>query len=77
MAATQGKVLWCATTGRRRRSFCVSIVARITNVSHDEFDWLGLEFRDLWGRWPTLIDWQNVFFPVEAGTPTGRCARRG
>ena len=23
-----------------------------------------LDFTDLWGRWPTLIDWQNVFCEV-------------
>ena len=29
-------------------------------TSRDHFARLGLDFRDLWGRWPTLIDWQNV-----------------
>jgi len=32
------------------------------------FDRLGLEFADLWGRWPTLIDWQNVFCDVSKYT---------
>ena len=30
--------------------------------------WLGLQFEDLWGRWPTLIDWQNVFCEVSKYT---------
>lgn len=44
------------------------LVAWIRDVSRDEFDRLGLSFRDLWGRWPTLIDWQNVFCEVSKYT---------
>jgi len=33
---------------------------------------LALDFADLWGRWPTLIDWHNVFCEVSkyTGPPT-------
>ncbi|MEV7804966.1 nucleotide kinase domain-containing protein [Microbispora sp. NPDC088329] len=44
------------------------LVAWIRDVSRDEFDRLGLPFRDLWGRWPHLIDWQNVFCEVSKYT---------
>jgi hypothetical protein len=38
------------------------------DTSHEHFSRLGLEFHDLWGRWPTLIDWQNVFCAVSKYT---------
>ncbi|GAA0981763.1 hypothetical protein GCM10009555_050420 [Acrocarpospora macrocephala] len=44
------------------------VVAWIADISHEQFDRLGLDFRDLWGRWPTLIDWQNVFCEVSKYT---------
>jgi len=44
------------------------LIAGIRDISADEFDRLGLEFRDLWGRWPHLIDWQNVFCEVSKYT---------
>lgn len=44
------------------------IVAWMGETSHDQFDRLGLEFSDLWGRWPTLVDWQNVFCEVSKYT---------
>lgn len=44
------------------------LVAWIRDVSRDEFGRLGLTFEDLWGRWPHLIDWQNVFCEVSKYT---------
>jgi hypothetical protein len=44
------------------------LIAWIRDVSADEFDRLGLEFRDLWGRRPHLIDWQNVCCEVSKYT---------
>lgn len=44
------------------------VVAWIADVSQAEFERLGLGFKDLWGRWPTLIDWQNVFCEVSKYT---------
>lgn len=44
------------------------LIAWIRDVSANEFDRLGLEFQDLWGRWPHLIDWQNVFCEVSKYT---------
>jgi len=44
------------------------LVAWIRDVSREEFDRLGLFFADLWGRWPALIDWQNVFCEVSKYT---------
>ncbi len=44
------------------------MVAWIADVSNEEFDRLGLDFGDLWGRWPTLIDWQNVCCEVSKYT---------
>jgi len=41
-----------------------TIIAWMRDTSRDHFARLGLEFCDLWGRWPTLIDWQNVFCEV-------------
>jgi hypothetical protein len=38
------------------------------DTSRGHFERLGLEFTDLWGRWPTLIDWQNVFCEVSKYT---------
>jgi hypothetical protein len=37
------------------------IITWMRDTSPEHFDRLGLRFDDLWGRWPTLIDWQNVF----------------
>jgi hypothetical protein len=44
------------------------VIAWVLDTSRDHFDRLGLEFDDLWGRWPTLIDWQNVFCEVSKYT---------
>jgi hypothetical protein len=44
------------------------IIAWMHDTSRDHFDRLGLDFTDLWGRWPTLIDWQNVFCEVSKYT---------
>ena len=44
------------------------VIAWVAESSHEHFDRLGLEFADLWGRWPTLIDWQNVFCEVSKYT---------
>jgi hypothetical protein len=44
------------------------IIAWMRDTSHDHFGRLGLDFQDLWGRWPTLIDWQNVFCEVSKYT---------
>lgn len=53
------------------------VVAWIADVSRDEFDRLGLRFEDLWGRWPTLIDWQNVFCEVSKYTRVSHPQVRG
>jgi hypothetical protein len=45
-----------------------AIIAWMRDTSRDHFARLGLDFRDLWGRWPTLIDWQNVFCEVSKYT---------
>jgi hypothetical protein len=37
------------------------VVTWMRDTSAEHFTRLGLEFSDMWGRWPTLIDWQNVF----------------
>jgi len=37
------------------------VVAWTRDTSAEHLARLGLEFSDLWGRWPTLVDWQNVF----------------
>lgn len=37
------------------------VIAWMRDTSPEHFARLGLRFEDLWGRWPTLIDWQNVF----------------
>ncbi len=44
------------------------IIAWIRDTSGEHFARLGLAFEDLWGRWPTLIDWQNVFCEVSKYT---------
>jgi hypothetical protein len=38
------------------------------DTSREHLDRLELRFEDLWGRWPTLIDWQNVFCEVSKYT---------
>ena len=45
-----------------------AIIAWMRDTSRDHFARLGLDFADLWGRWPTLIDWQNVFCEVSKYT---------
>jgi hypothetical protein len=40
------------------------IITWMRDTSRDHFARLGLDFGDLWGRWPTLIDWQNVLCEV-------------
>lgn len=37
------------------------VIAWMRDTSPEHFARLGLRFDDLRGRWPTLIDWQNVF----------------
>jgi hypothetical protein len=37
------------------------VIAWMRDTSAGHFDRLGLDFADLWGRWPTLVDFQNVF----------------
>ena len=44
------------------------VITWMHDTSHDHFARLGLDFPDLWGRWPTLIDWQNVFCEVSKYT---------
>ena len=44
------------------------VIAWMRDTSQDHFARLGLDFADLWGRWPTLIDWQNVFCEVSKYT---------
>jgi len=45
-----------------------AIIAWMRDTARDHFARLGLDFADLWGRWPTLIDWQNVFCEVSKYT---------
>jgi 5-hmdU DNA kinase, helical domain len=45
-----------------------AVIAWIRETSHDQFSRLGLEFTDLWGRWPMPVDWQNVFCEVSKYT---------
>jgi hypothetical protein len=45
-----------------------AVIAWTRDTSRDHFARLGLDFTDLWGRWPTLIDWQNVFCEVSKYT---------
>jgi hypothetical protein len=44
------------------------VVGWMRDTSADQFARLGLEFADLWGRWPSLVDWQNVFCEVSKYT---------
>jgi hypothetical protein len=44
------------------------VIAWMRDASRAHFERLCLEFTDLWGRWPTLIDWQNVFCEVSKYT---------
>jgi hypothetical protein len=44
------------------------VIAWMNDTSHEHFSQLGEQFEDLWGRWPTLIDWQNVFCEVSKYT---------
>jgi hypothetical protein len=44
------------------------VIAWMQDTSREHLERLGLEFTDLWGRWPTLIDWQNVFCEVSKYT---------
>jgi hypothetical protein len=44
------------------------VIAWMRDTSRGHFERLGLEFTDLWGRWPELIDWQNVFCEVSKYT---------
>jgi hypothetical protein len=44
------------------------VIAWMRDTSRGHLERLGLEFTDLWGRWPTLIDWQNVFCEVSKYT---------
>jgi hypothetical protein len=44
------------------------VVAWMRDTSGEHFARLGLAFDDLWGRWPTLIDWQNAFCEVSKYT---------
>ena len=54
-----------------------AIVAWMRDTSCDHFARLGLDFADLWGRWPTLIDWQNVFCEVSKYTRASHPHIRG
>jgi alpha-glutamyl/putrescinyl thymine pyrophosphorylase clade 1 len=44
------------------------VIAWMCETSAEHFERLGLNFTDLWGRWPTLVDWQNVFCEVSKYT---------
>lgn len=44
------------------------VITWMWETSAEHFERLGLDFADLWGRWPTLIDWQNVFCEVSKYT---------
>jgi alpha-glutamyl/putrescinyl thymine pyrophosphorylase clade 1 len=44
------------------------VIAWMNDTSDEHFSRLGERFEDLWGRWPTLIDWQNVFCEVSKYT---------
>jgi hypothetical protein len=44
------------------------VIRWMHETSREHFARLGLDFQDLWGRWPTLIDWQNVFCEVSKYT---------
>jgi 5-hmdU DNA kinase, helical domain len=53
------------------------VIAWMADTSRDHFARLGVEFEDLWGRWPTLIDWQNVFCEVSKYTRVSHPYIRG
>lgn len=40
------------------------LIRCLRDVSHREFERRGLTFETLFGRWPTLIDWQNVLCEI-------------
>jgi len=44
------------------------VITWMRDTSREHFARLELRFEDLWGRWPTLIDWQNVFCEVSKYT---------
>jgi hypothetical protein len=44
------------------------IITWMRDTSPEHFNRIGLHFEDLRGRWPTLIDWQNVFYEVSKYT---------
>jgi alpha-glutamyl/putrescinyl thymine pyrophosphorylase clade 1 len=44
------------------------VITWMRDTSRDHFARIGLDFTDLWGRWPTLIDFQNVFCEVSKYT---------
>ncbi|MBO0883757.1 MAG: hypothetical protein J2P17_26160 [Mycobacterium sp.] len=44
------------------------VIQWMYETSREHFSRLGVDFQDLWGRWPTLIDWQNVFCEVSKYT---------
>jgi len=44
------------------------VIGWVQETSRSHFERLELAFSDLWGRWPTLIDWQNVFCEVSKYT---------
>ena len=53
------------------------VIAWMRDTSADHFARLGLDFADLWGRWPTLVDWQNVFCEVSKYTRASHPHIRG
>jgi hypothetical protein len=50
------------------------LITWMRDTSPDHLDRLGLRFQTLWGRWPTLIDWQNVLCEVSKYTATVQLA---
>ena len=44
------------------------VITWMRDTSGGHFARLGLDFADLWGRWPTLVDWQNVLCEVSKYT---------
>jgi hypothetical protein len=44
------------------------VITWMRDTAAEHLNRLSLEFKDLWGRWPTLIDWQNVFCEVSKYT---------
>ena len=53
------------------------VVAWMNDTSHEHLVRMGEQFVDLWGRWPTLIDWQNVFCEVSKYTRLSHPHMRG